>query len=132
MFSLPRAFSLRAAAKRSALSLGLVLISGCGYLPFSDGSAADVAGKPKPLNMAHDLSTFLNSTPESTARLFAKSPWGDDVVVKAGPVYHAATGASCRRLLVEGAGAAQREVACAGESGQWHRHRLVVSVPGNK
>lgn len=132
MFSLPRAFSLRTVARRSAISLGISLTASCAYLPIPDMAETDASGETGQLGVADELAAFFNASTEAVAQRFAETPWGEDVLIEAGPVYYAATGTSCRRVAVVGAVQAERMLACVAQTGRWQIQRLVVSEHGDK
>jgi len=113
---------------RGAAIVGLALTSGCAYLPFPNGASTGFFEEERPPNPADQVSVFLSSGTGALARRFESSPWGDDVLVEAEPVYHAATGASCRRMAVSGAGIDRKMLACATAGGVWVTQRLVVSA----
>jgi len=105
--------------------LSLMLLYGCAYLPVSQ----DRMDQGDPSALPEDLSAFLNAHQEAAAREFSASPWGSEVLIKAGPVYFAAIGEYCRRILVSGAQGEQALLACQESGGQWYTRRLVVPLP---
>lgn len=77
----------------AALLGALWVLSGCAGMASSDSpmAAADPA----------QLTTFLNEAASGAEREFDQTPWGEAITLRAGERYFAASGRTCRRLLIQ-------------------------------
>ncbi|QFU01739.1 hypothetical protein FIU83_08815 [Halomonas sp. THAF5a] len=92
-----------------------------------------MAGQQQGRALDANLSGFLaQSSPDAVITL-ANSPWGSDVTVTGGAPYHAASGRTCRRLIIEGGrrGEMRYAVACETPDG-WTSRRLVTQPAGGR
>lgn len=112
-----------------AMGLAAVLaLSGCagtgapGASTTTDISASDSA------LLDEALHEFLASAPQGTMVSADSTPWGNDIELRAGPAYHAASGRQCRQLVIEGgsqSGENQQALACEAGEG-WEAQRLIT------
>ncbi len=111
----------------TAVLAGLLLLAGCGSLPFGQQSAPSApAAAPVP---ADPLVAFAaGATPGTESRVVLVD--GSPALVRMTRSYSAASGRECRELLV-GSGMAQRvQLVCVGEDGSWATARPLLPGGG--
>ena len=95
----------------------LTLLGGCNTLaPNSSQSSLDESTSPPTTSMATELDRFLNSAAQTSAVL-TDTPWGKQLEVTADAPYYAASGLTCRQLVL--GGSQQKALVCQQPNGSW-------------
>lgn len=79
-----------------------------------------------------DVNDFVTGMPAGSVAVFPQTPWGDQLEVELSHQYFAASGRSCRALILRSTSTSsereQRALVCQFELGQWQSVRPVTRV----
>jgi len=109
-------------------------LTGCASLsPTPQEGGSVVTGGQQGRALDANLSGFLAQSSANAVTTLASSPWGPGVSVRAEAPYHAASGRTCRRLVIQASGInqARQAVACESANG-WKSRRLVTQQEGGQ
>jgi uncharacterized protein YcfL len=120
---------VRLIVKRSAQLVGIamtgLLTVGCASQQANSGYTAASLSQPiqyLPAEFSQTLSTALSGS----SQFFADSPYGDQVTIEFQSPYFAASGATCRQLVVSNQ-ASSVKLACTHNGTQWYSARSLVA-----
>lgn len=103
-----------------SVALLCTLLSGCGALPGQ--SLLDAA----PLaTLPHAVQTVLEQEPAGSRFRLPQSPWGAGVVIALQESYPAASGRTCRRIVIDPEGESRLGLACRLADGNWIESRVL-------
>lgn len=129
-------FSRRIAGGKALLlgALFLATLSGCALQPASQSNSGSVvAGSEQGKLVDANLNGFLAQSNLGETLQLERSPWGNNVNIKADAPYYAASGRVCRKLTVQqiGRNDDQGAIACETATGDWMVHRQVTKALSN-
>lgn len=123
MESRVRSNVVKKACQGALAALTAFLVTACSSSPQQptetfDGGIASM--------LPSDLSTFLAHAPAGATKAYQESAWGENVVIVAGDIYSAASGAVCRKLLVERDSALEPGLSCSKDGESWFKARALA------
>lgn len=106
------------------VALLLTLLSGCSALPGQGNHGSAQPAAPLPA-LPNAVQTVLEREPAGSRFRLPQSPWGAGVVIALQDSYPAASGRTCRRLVIDPEGEPRPGLACRLEDGNWIESRVL-------
>jgi len=113
--------------RQIAAALAFAAVGGCTALPgLGVSDEVHVALEPPRAALPNAVGQLLEQEPTGSRFRISQSPWGTDVVIAMqADRYAAASGRTCRRILIDPDGLPRLGLACRLEDGTWVESRVL-------
>lgn len=116
-----------------ALLICMATLTACNTLPTAptEGAWLSIHAPDAMDALSPALNSFLNEAPAGSSIALSDSPWGNDVLIHAEAAYFAASGRTCRGLVVQGEHGQRPALVCRKSEAEWEEVRVLTGPVGD-